>query len=222
MKRYPTRTHAPGYGDDAAERLSIDPEIPSLFHSFSRAWLSGEIAYPSGKKIKPVPSYVRVPLWWEPRYDGNLPWQEDFPWPLQKALDPGEERLIPVLSWVEPWRVRMVRVPFAAGQLVDVAVQHGSGIFRNEAEYLTPGPDFQRLTIVERMVNITETDNATIFRDLEWAYRRKWETKLTAMLANETARISVPDEPAETVFEFLHTCTGGYEMAEVNFKLKGT
>jgi len=116
----------------------------------------------------------------------------------------------------------MVTVPLAAGQAVDVTVQHGSGIYRKEAYYPGPGAKhFPIVTVVERMVNITEADNATIFRDLEWSYRRKGETKLTAMLANETARIFVPDKPAETVFEFLLTCTGGVRNGGSKLQAEG-
>jgi len=116
----------------------------------------------------------------------------------------------------------MVTVPFAAGQAIDVTVQHGSCIYRKEAYYPGPGAKhFPIVTVVERMVNITEADNATIFRDLEWSYRRKGETKLTAMLANETARISVPDKPAETVFEFLLTCTGGVRNGGSKLQAEG-
>jgi hypothetical protein len=198
MKRAPLRF--PGRDEQIA--VSADDKITALFHNFARAAVAGNITYPGGSSIKNVPT-----AWGDDTWDKTSLGRQLIP--------PGEEQDL-AKGWMRPWRVGLYQVPLAAGQVIDATLRHKDFIVRDE---FFPREDITRWW-QERRANITEANNATVFRDLEWSYRKKGETRLVAVPYNETLRIEVPSEPKETVYEFVVTCTGGYKFAPLDFRMK--
>ncbi|KAK5657407.1 hypothetical protein OQA88_2977 [Cercophora sp. LCS_1] len=199
MKQAPSRLF-PGRDEQIA--VSADNKIAALFHSFARAAVAGEITYADGSRIKNVPTDWGAPTWDKTTIDRQL-------------IPPGEERDL-VKGWMEPWRIGIYRIPLAAGQVIDATLRHKDFIVRDE---FFPHGDITTWW-QERRANITEANNATVFRDLEWSYRREGESKVNVVPYNETLRIEVPSEPAETVYEFVVTCAGGYKYAPLDFRMK--
>ncbi|KAK0649545.1 hypothetical protein B0T16DRAFT_456953 [Cercophora newfieldiana] len=207
MRQHPSKTL--GWERHEAVALSADEKITSLFHTFARAAVAGDITYPSGTPVSIVPTY------W-----GEHPWDRSNLYDVQ-LLSPGERRdLLDGRMPIDPWKVYRDVIPLAAGQVIDISLRHRDHVIREE---FIPVGRISGYWWQDVKVAINEVDNTTVWRDVEWAWREKGEGgRFKVVKWNETARIEVPGilGQGRTEYEVVYACTGGYKAAPVEFVME--
>jgi len=101
---------------------------------------------------------------------------------------------------------------FAGGQILDISLGHRDYVIQTRR-------DFRDVQVV-----ISEGRNASIYRDVEWSFRRKGEAKLTKVPYKGVGRVDTTGFPGsvDAEYEFVITCTGGtYTKEHFWIKVEG-